>query len=631
MNNLFKLLVLLVLTSAVLRGCHASSDSHLNTTDHDHHPQDTTNEKPLTKIVLHKAAISLQESACVIVNSLIVGHKGDNTEGINVQLHSTEPSNGDWVGVFSPANINASDCSSEFGDLVDSPSICTPPIQYMFANHSNPDYTTTGRASLNFQIINQRADFSFALFTGGLDNPNLVACSCPISFMNPKAPLYPRLAQGKSWDTMVVTWTSGYDIDEATPFIEWGWKGQHSDLSPAGTLTFSRRSMCGPPASTVGWRDPGFIHTSFLRELWPNTMYNYRMGHRLVNGSIIWSKMYSFKSSPYPGQVSLQRVIIFGDMGKAERDGSNEYNNHQPGSLITADHLISELDSFDIVFHIGNLAYAKGFISQWDQFTSQVEPIASTKPYMVASGNNDRDFPNSGSFYLSSDSGGECGVPAETMFYVPAKNRAKSWYSTDYGMFHFCIADSEHDWRKGSEQFAWIEECFASVDRQKQPWLIFAANRVLGYSSSSQYAMEGSFEEPMGRENLQKLWQKYKVDIAFYGHVHSYERTCPVYENQCVNKERYKYSGTVKGTIHVVVGGGGSKLSKFSEINPGWSLFRDYDWGFVKLTAFNHSSLLFEYTKSKNGHVYDNFTISRDYKDVLACVHDGCEASTLAP
>ncbi|KEH21457.1 DUF676 family protein [Medicago truncatula] len=28
--------------------------------------------------------------------------------------------------------------------------------------------------------------------------------------------------------------------------------------------------MCGQPARTVGWRDPGFIHTSFLKELWPN-------------------------------------------------------------------------------------------------------------------------------------------------------------------------------------------------------------------------------------------------------------------------------------------------------------------------------------------------------------------------
>lgn len=106
-------------------------------------------------------------------------------------------------------------------------------------------------------------------------------------------------------------------------------------------------------------------------------------------------------------------------------------------------------------------------------------------------------------------------------------------YSTDYGMFRFCIADTEHDWREGTEQYKFIEHCLASVDRQKQPWLIFLAHRVLGYSSCTSYAEEGSFEEPMGRESLQTLWQKYKVDIAVYGHVHSYERTCPIYEVSC--------------------------------------------------------------------------------------------------
>lgn len=43
------------------------------------------------------------------------------------------------------------------------------------------------------------------------------------------------------------------------------------------------------------------------------------------------------------------------------------------------------------------------------------------------SGNHERDRANSGSFYAGKDSGGECGVPAETMFYVPAENRAKYW------------------------------------------------------------------------------------------------------------------------------------------------------------------------------------------------------------
>lgn len=68
---------------------------------------------------------------------------------------------------------------------------------------------------------------------------------------------------------------------------------------------------------------------------------------------------------------------------QAERDGSNEYQNYQPGALITTDQLVQDLDNYDIVFHIGDMPYANGFLSQWDQFTEMVEPIASRVPYMV--------------------------------------------------------------------------------------------------------------------------------------------------------------------------------------------------------------------------------------------------------
>ncbi|XP_031271840.1 probable inactive purple acid phosphatase 27 [Pistacia vera] len=583
--------------------------------------------QPLSKIAIHRALFALHENASVKAYPLVLGQKGEDSQWVTVGLECPDPSADDWVAVFSPAYFNSSTCPTD--DVrQQSPNICSAPIKYKYANESNDDYSKTGKASLKFQLINQRADFSFALFSGGLSEPKLVAVSNVISFANPKAPLYPRLSQGKSWNEMAVTWTSGYNIIEAVPFVEWGFKGESQTQSPAGTLTFHRNSMCAPPARTVGWRDPGFIHTSFLKDLWPNSLYSYKLGHRLLNGSYIFSKTYSFKSSPFPGQDSLQRVIIFGDMGKAERDGSNEYSNYQPGSLNTTDQLVKDMKNIDIVFHIGDITYANGYISQWDQFISQVEPIASTVPYMIASGNHERDCPGTGSFYDHNDSGGECGVLAETMYYVPAENRAKFWYSTDYGMFHFCIADSEHDWREGSEQYKFIENCLASADRQKQPWLIFVAHRVLGYSSS--YWQQGSFGEPMGRESLQKLWQKYKVDIAFYGHVHNYERTCPIYQHQCVSTEKYHYSGTVNGTIHIVVGGGGSHFSDFGPLQPSWSLYSDSDYGFVKLTAFNHSSLLFEYKKSSDGQVYDSFTISRDYRDVLACVQDGCEPVTLA-
>ncbi|XP_042496138.1 probable inactive purple acid phosphatase 1 [Macadamia integrifolia] len=586
-------------------------------------------EQPLSRISVHNVKFSFHPSAYVNVTPTLLGLGGESIQWVTVVYGSLSPSNDDWIGVFSPANFSASTCAP-VNERFSPPLLCTAPIKYQFANYSNLNYKDTGNGTLKLQLINQRADFSFALFSGGLSNPKLIAVSNIVTFVNPKAPVYPRLAQGKTWNEMTVTWTSGYGISEAEPFVEWGPLGGNQMRSPAGTLTFNRNSMCGPPARTVGWRDPGFIHTSFLKDLWPNSMHTYKLGHKLLDGTYVWSKIYQFRASPYPGQDSLQRVVIFGDMGKAEADGSNEYNDFQPGSLNTTNQLIQDLKNIDIVLHIGDLCYANGYLSQWDQFTSQIEPIASTVPYMVGSGNHERDWPGTGSFYGNMDSGGECGVLAETMFYVPAENRAKFWYSTDYGMFHFCIADTEHDWREGTEQYKFLEKCLASVDRQKQPWLIFLAHRVLGYSSGDWYATEGSFEEPMGRESLQKLWQKYKVDLAVYGHVHNYERTCPIYENICTNEEKSYYKGPLNGTIHVVAGGGGASLAQFTTLQTKWSYYRDYDFGFIKLTAFDHSNLLFEYKKSRDGKVYDSFRISRDYRDILACTVDSCPSMTLA-
>lgn len=103
-----------------------------------------------------------------------------------------------------------------------------------------------------------------------------------------------------------------------------------------------------------------------------------------------------------------------------------------------------------------------------------------------------------------------------------------------------------------------------------------------------------------------------------------------ILQNICTNQEKNNYRGTLGGTIHVVAGGGGASLSEFSTLKPNWSIFRDKDYGFVKLTAFNHSSLLFEYKRSSDGRVYDSFTITRDYRDILACTVDSCPATTLA-
>ncbi|KAI5084178.1 hypothetical protein GOP47_0000347 [Adiantum capillus-veneris] len=601
-----------------------------------HHRRAFHNDQPLSKIAMHRLSYENDSSVSIDVSPTLLGSQGGNVDFVTVQFkRPSGASISDWIGVFSPADFNSSLCTADtLGTNRDYPPyLCTAPIKYQFANFTTSNYVELGEGSLTFRIINQRADFSFAFFTGGLDEPVLLAVSSSvISFVNPKAPSYPRLAFTSKTSEISVTWTSGYSQNEAIPVVKWGEIDATAEtVSVAQTLSFERSDMCGSPARSVGWRDPGYIHTAFLGGLWPSYTYYYTVGHKLQNGSYIWEQTRNFTGAPFPGEDSLQQVVIFGDMGKGERDLSNEYNNFQPGALNTTDRLVEDLDNIDLIFHIGDLCYANGYLSQWDQFTEQIEPLASHVPYMVASGNHERDWPGSGSFYLNTDSGGECGVLAQTMFNMPLKNREKFWYSLDYGLFHFCIADSEHDWQEGSEQYKFIEECLASADRLKQPWLIFAAHRVLGYSSDKYYAKEGTFAEPMARESLQKLWQKYKVDLAFFGHVHNYERTCPVYENSCISTEASYYTGVFNATIHVVVGGAGASLSEYTDVQTSWSFSKDMDHGFGKLTSYNRSTLFFEYKRSSNSEVYDSFLIKREYIDVLGCDSiNNCPPFTLA-
>ncbi|KAI9077223.1 hypothetical protein K1719_040794 [Acacia pycnantha] len=89
----------------------------------------------------------------------------------------------------------------------------------------------------------------------------------------------------------------------------------HKFPSSFRRLCFTRESP-GVPARTVGWCDLEFIHTSFLKDLWPNKRYTYRVRHRLFDGTIVWSQEYQFKAPPFPRQDSLQCVVIFGDLGK---------------------------------------------------------------------------------------------------------------------------------------------------------------------------------------------------------------------------------------------------------------------------------------------------------------------------
>jgi hypothetical protein len=62
-----------------------------------------------------------------------------------------------------------------------------------------------------------------------------------------------------------------------------------------------------------------------------------------------------------------------------------------------------------------------------------------------------------------------------------------------------------------------------------------------------------------------------QVDLVLFGHVHNYERSCSVYENECKALPRKDKNGidtydhsNYSAPVHVVVGMAGFTLDKFS-------------------------------------------------------------------
>ncbi|XP_029125579.1 probable inactive purple acid phosphatase 1 [Cajanus cajan] len=126
-------------------------------------------DQPLSKVAVHKATVSLLDLAYIKASPEVLGLQGQTAEWVTLEYSSPIPSTDDWIGVFSPANFSASTCAKE-NRRVYPPLLCSAPIKYQYANYSSPLYKVTGKGFLKLQLINQRSDFSFALFSGGLSN-----------------------------------------------------------------------------------------------------------------------------------------------------------------------------------------------------------------------------------------------------------------------------------------------------------------------------------------------------------------------------------------------------------------------------------------------------------------------------
>ncbi|KMS99148.1 hypothetical protein BVRB_2g047460 [Beta vulgaris subsp. vulgaris] len=542
----------------------------------------------------------------------------------------TKPSDKYWVAMISPSHASVKYCPlhsllyKETGDFSDLPLLCHYPVKAAYLKN-DPEFLTckkseckkqgdggkcmikTCSASLTFHVINIRTDIEFVLFNNGFEAPCILNRTTPLKFANPNKPVYGHISSVDSEATsMRVTWVSG---SNETQQVEYG----NGKSVTSAAATFTQKDMCGglvkSPAEDFGWHDPGYIHTAVITDLRPSEKFSYKYG----SGAVGWSDDIEFRTPPAGGSDELT-FLAFGDMGKAPRDSTVEHYI-QPGSLSVVAAMADEVSTgkVDSIFHIGDISYATGFLVEWDYFLHLITPLASRLSYMTAIGNHERDYIDSGSVYITPDSGGECGVPYESYFQMPTSSKDKPWYSIEQGPVHFTVISTEHDWKLGSEQYKWMKSDMASVDRQRTPWLIFVGHRPMYTSAKSALISV----DPVFVQFVEPLLLQNKVDLVLFGHVHNYERTCAMYRGKCMAKPMKDENGidtydnsNYTAPIQAVIGMAGFTLDNFSDKAPEWSLKRINKFGYTRIHA-TKEELKLEFVNSNTKKVEDSFRIMK--------------------
>lgn len=283
-------------------------------------------------------------------------------------------------------------------------------------------------------------------------------------------------------------------------------------------------------------------------------------------------------------------------------------------------------DKPSFISHIGDISYAQGYSWLWDSFFFQIQSIATRSPYHVCIGNHEYDWPSQPfKPYLSNyntDGGGECGVPYSMKFNMPGNSSfsigtsfrsiKNLYYSINVGVVHFLFYSTETDFQLGGNQYDFIAKDLRSVDRKKTPFVVFLGHRPL-YTSDYTASLDIITKKLV--QTFEPLLIETKVTIVFSGHVHKYERTCPLQNYTCVQLPK----GNITRPIYIIIGTGGANHQPIDGPlvghigtpifpQPDWSLFRTFEWGYIRLHATKHLMTI-SYVGNHDGRVHDKIEI----------------------
>jgi len=250
-----------------------------------------------------------------------------------------------------------------------------------------------------------------------------------------------------------------------------------------------------------------------------------------------------------------------------------------------------------MVIHAGDLSYATND-TVWDTWGHLFEPVAKKLPYMIIPGNWDvrRDAITA---FLS-------------RFKMPLVSPSNSsvysyYYSFNHSLVHFVMLSSYDPYDPESAQYTWLENDLklADTDRERHPWVVISFHSPMYSSSIGHGGSDIKF-----RKAIEPLLCKYRVDIAFSGHDHGYERTYPSFKGNPITTANHYYVNP-SATIHVLAGTGGATTDEWLAY-PTTTAHRESSHGYTRVVA-SRKKLHVTYLRI-DGSVGDEFWILREEK-----------------
>lgn len=288
-----------------------------------------------------------------------------------------------------------------------------------------------------------------------------------------------------------------------------------------------------PLQNTLRLDDAKTIHEATLSGLAPDTPYFYRV--KAFSGQeTIETGPLTFKTASIPGEP-----IRFAVMGDPE--ARPHINDHLAGLIWN--------ERPDFMLQLGDLTDGgkQPHKFQWNhEYFMGLTQLNSRLPVYPVPGNGEGDLHWYARYHK-----------------LPSPDpKGEGYYTFTYGDIQFFMLDSnrsEEDFKPGGAQFEWLKGEF---EQSTAKWKIAAHHHPTYTSDENDYGNTWETTSAMGDLRVRRitdLYERFGVDVVFFGHLHTYERTLPIRNNRA----------DPSGVVYIQAGGGGGNLEDFSP-TPSW-------------------------------------------------------------